>query len=273
MKRWPLLRFVALSVVVSGFVSCRDTGGAAPPGAAPVSSLQAKAADSQAPVTAWVMLKDQRAPTVTAATRRDWRALGRDVYGQLTSRAATSQSTLVTFLSSRGIAHKSFWIVNAVQVTADKATLAEIARRPEVAPGAPRSHLLDPARPQGGGAAPPHRDRVGAEQHPGPGGLGEPSATAVRTSSSPTSTPGSSSTTPRWCSSTGATRATAPSTTTTTGSIRRMPAARPPATRRGTAPTRWGPWSATTGTRAPTRSASPPRRAGSRPRAAAGSTR
>ncbi|HTU99610.1 MAG TPA: S8 family serine peptidase, partial [Luteitalea sp.] len=47
--------------------------------------------------------------------------------------AVSSQQSLQAFLTSRNVAFKSFWIVNALKITADKALIDEIAKRPDVA--------------------------------------------------------------------------------------------------------------------------------------------
>jgi subtilisin family serine protease len=125
----PLAALCALS---STFSSCADQTASLPPEPKPAVQAAKLIATADEPVTAWVMLKDQRSPTISAATRRDWKALGREVHGQLAARASVTQSTLLAWLSARGIAHQSYWIVNAVRITARPDTLAEVARMPEV---------------------------------------------------------------------------------------------------------------------------------------------
>jgi subtilisin family serine protease len=131
MKRRSFLPLVAVGAL-SSFLSCADRGTSPPPDQKKVSAVASKVTTADGPVTAWVMLKDRRPPTLTAATRRNWNQLGQEVYAQLTTRASVTQSSLLTWLSERRIEHKSFWIVNAVRITADQDTLAEVARRPEV---------------------------------------------------------------------------------------------------------------------------------------------
>lgn len=80
----------------------------------------------------WVELK-QSASLATASRTRGWRARGQSVYSELTRTAAASQASLRQFLQQKGVKHKAHWIVNAVRVEADEATIAEIARRSDVA--------------------------------------------------------------------------------------------------------------------------------------------
>lgn len=80
----------------------------------------------------WVVMKS-KASIGTAKAVKGWKAKGEAVVGKLTTTARTSQSSLVSFLDARGIAYKPYWIVNAVKVTADDATITEIQRRSDVA--------------------------------------------------------------------------------------------------------------------------------------------
>jgi hypothetical protein len=79
----------------------------------------------------WVMMKDQANLSVgnTAST---WRAKGQVVAGALANAASRSQPALKTWLAQRGAKVKPFWIVNALKVEADGATIEAIKRRPDV---------------------------------------------------------------------------------------------------------------------------------------------
>ncbi|MBN1874333.1 MAG: S8 family serine peptidase [Anaerolineae bacterium] len=68
-----------------------------------------------------------RARTVDKATR------GRAVQQALWDVAETTQMSLRAWLDIRGVAYRSFYIVNMLQLEADRALLLEIAARPEVA--------------------------------------------------------------------------------------------------------------------------------------------
>ncbi|HEY6725366.1 MAG TPA: carboxypeptidase regulatory-like domain-containing protein [Polyangiaceae bacterium] len=80
----------------------------------------------------WVELK-QSASLTTASRTRGWRARGQSVYSELTRTAASSQASLRRFLEQKGVKYKAHWIVNAVRVEADEATIAELEQRSDVA--------------------------------------------------------------------------------------------------------------------------------------------
>jgi subtilisin family serine protease len=100
------------------------------------SSTPAPASKSQpaAPgpsMSAWLILK-QKADLSRAFTIQDWNARGRYVVEQLQATARTSQAGLRGALNVQGLRHRPIWIVNAIRVDADAATLKALARRPEV---------------------------------------------------------------------------------------------------------------------------------------------
>jgi subtilisin family serine protease len=142
MKRsWIVLAPLSLSLVA---IACQDSNvGQGPGQAGQVQGSALTLADKQ---TVWVLLK-QQANLATARVQGDWNVRGQQVYEQLTTTATTSQAPLQVFLKSRGALFRPFWITNALQVTADKATLDEVARRPDVAKIVPdRVYLLPPVR-------------------------------------------------------------------------------------------------------------------------------
>ncbi|MGH8837320.1 MAG: carboxypeptidase regulatory-like domain-containing protein [Actinomycetes bacterium] len=81
--------------------------------------------------TFWAVLKEKadlsRAPTIQNSDER-----GEFVYDELTTVADESQSGLNSLLSKEGVSHESFWIANAVRITADRSVLAQVAALPEV---------------------------------------------------------------------------------------------------------------------------------------------
>jgi subtilisin family serine protease len=85
-----------------------------------------------AKITAWVFLKEQ-ANLVGVHGLRDWKARGEAVHEGLQKHADIHQAGLLTWLKTNGVEHKPFWIVNTIRVTANQATLDEIAKRPDVA--------------------------------------------------------------------------------------------------------------------------------------------
>jgi serine protease AprX len=72
-------------------------------------------------------------PDLTAAYgMRDQDARGWYVFNTLRSHATQSQAGLRAWLEARGVAYKSFWIVNALAVTGDRALVESIAARADV---------------------------------------------------------------------------------------------------------------------------------------------
>ncbi len=82
--------------------------------------------------TVWVLMKEQ-ADLRPARTIKDWDQRGQEVHRLLTGVARSSQARLLGNLTSANATVKSFWIVNSMRVTADKATIAALADDPAVA--------------------------------------------------------------------------------------------------------------------------------------------
>ena len=114
---------LALLALLSSPLLAASTAPAAPPASQP--------AASGPPVSAWLILK-QKADLSRASTLQDWNARGRFVVEQLQATARTSQAGLLGELNLQGVSHRPLWIVNAIRVDADAATLKALARRPEV---------------------------------------------------------------------------------------------------------------------------------------------
>jgi hypothetical protein len=83
-------------------------------------------------VTVWVVMKEQ-ANLAGVQSIRDWKTRGRAVHEGLRNHADTSQADLRAWLKGNGVEHKPFWVVNTIRVTANQATLDQIAKRPDVA--------------------------------------------------------------------------------------------------------------------------------------------
>jgi subtilisin family serine protease len=81
-------------------------------------------------ITAWVLLHEKAnlAPALKMADL----ARGTYVYRTLREVADRTQADLRAELDGRGVNYKSFWIANAVRVTAGQGVLLDIAARPEV---------------------------------------------------------------------------------------------------------------------------------------------
>jgi subtilisin family serine protease len=128
---WPHRLRAALSAL---FLSMSLVAGAATDTAPPLAVIgpgvleQYDVAES---ASFWLVLRE-RADLSAAASIADWSARGRYVYDSLTRTADRSQSALRAELERRGVAYRSFWILNAIRVTADRATLLALAERSEV---------------------------------------------------------------------------------------------------------------------------------------------
>jgi len=82
--------------------------------------------------TYWVILRD-KADLRPAFAMRNREARGRFVFERLQATASASQAGIRGLLQSRGVSHRPYWIVNAIQVTSNKATLDALAARSDVA--------------------------------------------------------------------------------------------------------------------------------------------
>jgi hypothetical protein len=92
--------------------------------------LQQAAAKNEA--TFWVLLRD-KADLEPAKNIKSWKERGDFVVDQLKATADRSQKELRKLLKDKGKNFEAFWIANAIKVTADTATIKELATRPEVA--------------------------------------------------------------------------------------------------------------------------------------------
>jgi subtilisin family serine protease len=105
------------------------------PAERPPVSIESRVLDQiaqQGEATYWVILRE-KADLRPAFAMKNWEARGRFVYERLRATANASQAGIRTLLQSRGVSHRPFWIVNAIRVTSDKATLQDLVARPEVA--------------------------------------------------------------------------------------------------------------------------------------------
>jgi subtilisin family serine protease len=81
--------------------------------------------------TVWVVLREQ-ADLAPAFQIKDWKRRGEFVYHQLVGAAARTQPALHRALQQRNVPFKPVWIVNAIQVTGDQATVDALAAEPAV---------------------------------------------------------------------------------------------------------------------------------------------
>jgi subtilisin family serine protease len=121
------LALCALRLAALPLTGCGDGDGALPHTALG----RSRAALSGSEQTVWVVLKERAAPA-PAAELADWSARGRAVYTELKTKAESSQARLVRWLEERGARYKPFWIVDALQVTADAELVLELAAQPDV---------------------------------------------------------------------------------------------------------------------------------------------
>jgi subtilisin family serine protease len=83
-------------------------------------------------VSEFIVMLEGKADLSQAATLGSKAAKGDYVVRSLLEAAKASQSSLLTELSSRGIRHQPFWIINAVWVQADATVLQDLAMRQDV---------------------------------------------------------------------------------------------------------------------------------------------
>ncbi|MEN9578313.1 MAG: hypothetical protein RJA70_1322 [Pseudomonadota bacterium] len=79
----------------------------------------------------WVVMK-QKANLTTAKQAKGWKARGNAVHSALRNQATQSQVAIRADLDARGLRYKAHWIVNAIKVTADDATIASLKKRSDV---------------------------------------------------------------------------------------------------------------------------------------------
>ncbi|MGH2572438.1 MAG: S8 family serine peptidase [Actinomycetota bacterium] len=93
--------------------------------------------------TYWAILR-RSADLSGASSIADWDARGAFVVDRLRAVANASQLGLKAMLSSQGVSHESFWIINALRITSKAATLQAVAAREEVASIVPDRSAIVP---------------------------------------------------------------------------------------------------------------------------------
>jgi len=81
---------------------------------------------------ALIVLKEQ-ANLAPVAAMHGKLAKGQFVVNALREVAARTQPSIISFLTQRGVAYQSFWIVNMIKVTGNRALMEDLAARPDVA--------------------------------------------------------------------------------------------------------------------------------------------
>lgn len=97
-----------------------------------VDPLVLRQVEGGAQATFWAVL-EAKADLSQAHVVRHWADRGAPVMDALQRTADASQANLRSWLSARGVRHQSFWVVNAVRITAGIEVLERVAARPEVA--------------------------------------------------------------------------------------------------------------------------------------------
>ncbi|HEY0734656.1 MAG TPA: S8 family serine peptidase [Herpetosiphonaceae bacterium] len=125
--RWTTLLILALFVFP--LIASASTP-AKPSARIDAKVLQQAAAQNEA--TFWVLLRD-KADLESAKRVKGWKEQGDAVVNELKATAEKSQKGLRSLLKGKNKKFEAFWIANAIKVTADTATIKELAARPEVA--------------------------------------------------------------------------------------------------------------------------------------------
>ena len=124
--RWSAIILIALLMLPLAAVAA--------PATTPTTRIDPRALQAVAKGngTFWVVMR-QKADLSRAYTMRDWNARGQFVVDRLQAVANASQAGIRAQLTAQGKQYRSFWIVNALQVTADSATLKALGSRTDVA--------------------------------------------------------------------------------------------------------------------------------------------
>ncbi len=121
-----------LSVVLAGVVASAIAGSATGgTGLDKVEPAVLQQITANGETTFWAILRQKadlsRAPTIQNETAR-----GAFVVNELKRVADESQGGLLALLVKQNVFHRSFWIINAIQIKAGEAVLREVAAQPEV---------------------------------------------------------------------------------------------------------------------------------------------
>ena len=87
---------------------------------------------AQGNATEAILVLSEQADLKAAASLPSKAAKGRFVMNSLRDVASRTQAPILSLLEKRGIAYQSFWIVNMIQITGNRALLNELAARPDI---------------------------------------------------------------------------------------------------------------------------------------------
>jgi serine protease AprX len=126
----PVLALVAMILMAVIIL----TWGASPSRASDHQKISARvlAETANGGATEALVVLNAQANLAPAAKLSTKLAKGRFVVNALRDVAARTQTPIISLLNERGISYQSFWIVNMIQITGDRALLAELAARPDV---------------------------------------------------------------------------------------------------------------------------------------------
>ena len=128
--RWIRV-IVAVLLLLSLVIPIMAFAGSFPAAQANIDPVVLSQLTTQKESTVWVVLRE-KANLTSAHSMKNWEERGTFVVAQLQATANRSQTGVRTLLKSRGKSHKPFWMVNAIKLTADAATINELAQRSDV---------------------------------------------------------------------------------------------------------------------------------------------
>lgn len=149
---------IALTVVVVAVIAFTIAGTIS--AAAPTQKISARVLNETAngDVTEALVVLSQQADLTAAARLRTKLTKGRFVVNALRDVANRTQAPVIALLQQRGVPYRSFWIVNMIQVTGNRALMEELAARddvkqidanPYVRTALPYPTAFDTGQPQG----------------------------------------------------------------------------------------------------------------------------
>ena len=130
---------------------CASASVTAPSRTAQIDPLVVRQIKQQGETTFWVVVRG-KADLSKSAGIKDWDKRGRDVRDKLIKKADETQSGLRSQLKKLQVPYESFWIVNAIRVTAGDSVLKLLAADPQVEQIVP-DRIFHIEQPRAGDAA------------------------------------------------------------------------------------------------------------------------
>ena len=130
--RWSLRAVLLLPIlaIAAGAATHSAPAPAAGPTGKKVAQKVVDQVDADGKATFWVVLKE-KADLSKVSKIGNWNERGRLVVDELQKTADDSQAGLRGFLKKAGAQYEPFWIVNAIEVTAGRGVLKNLANDPE----------------------------------------------------------------------------------------------------------------------------------------------